>query len=166
MARNSPQSPRIVTAWCVGSAVAISLFLTSCGKLRSPEQLLNDPALWTDSRAAARAEELFRRNCSICHGEAGKGDGRYFATGLKPAPADLTLTGPDALDLDDLRKWIRVGSAGFDRSTLCPPWGYTFTDDEIADLARFVFSLRDGASPVADADATDQDTETGTGDRL
>ena len=146
---------RFVRVVLVGTALAAGLSFTSCGKLRQPEELLQDPGSSMDPRAAARAEELYRRNCSICHGESGVGDGLYFASGLEPTPADLTQQGPDALDRDNLQKWIRVGSTGFGRSVLCPTWGSTFTDEDIVGLAGYVLSLRQ--SPVASAESESGD---------
>ena len=155
MARFWSPPARFVRGILAGTALVVGLSFTSCGRLRTPEELLRDPGSSIDPRAAARAEELYQRNCSICHGETGVGNGLYFASGLEPTPADLTQQGPDALDRDNLQKWIRKGSAGFGRSVLCPSWGYTFTDEEIVGLAGYVLSLR--RSPAASSESESGD---------
>lgn len=44
-------------------------------------------------QVAARAQEVYRVNCSMCHGQAGKGDGilqAYFKAANQRLPADYT----------------------------------------------------------------------------
>ncbi len=134
--------PRIDRAAITGVLLLLTLSFTSCGRLRTPQQLLVEPGSRDNPRLVARAKELYLRNCAICHTETGQGEGRFFASDLEPKPTDLTRQGPQALDLDGLQKWIREGSDGAGRSKLCPPWGDTLTTEETAALARYVFSLR------------------------
>ena len=148
----------IVRVALAAVAVAATLSLASCNRLRSPEQLLSDPASRIDPRIAARAKELYQKNCGVCHGETGEGDGQYFASGLEPTPADLTRGGPESLDLAGVVRWIREGSAGFGRSKLCPPWGHTLTNEETTALAHFVLSLRDAKPAPADSQPGDAAT--------
>ena len=42
-----------------------------------------------DDKIIAEGETLYQRNCRMCHGEAGKGDGPATAR-IKPAPPDIT----------------------------------------------------------------------------
>ena len=44
---------------------------------------------WDDPAIAARGEQLFKQNCSTCHGMTGQGNGPA-AAGLAHKPADLT----------------------------------------------------------------------------
>ena len=155
---------RIIRVLLGTSTLAACLVLPSCGKLRPPEALLQDPGSSIDPRTAARAEELYQRNCSICHGETGVGDGLYFASDLEPTPADLTQEGPDALDRDNLQKWIREGSTGFGRSVLCPPWGNTFTDEDIVGLASYVLSLRQSPAASGESEPADEQSDEGSDD--
>ncbi len=151
--------PRIDRAVIAVVLLLLTASFTSCGS-RTPQQLLVEPGSRDDPRSVARAKELYSRNCAICHTETGQGEGRYFASDLEPKPTDLTLKGPQALDLDGLQKWIRGGSDGAGRSKLCPPWGDTLTTEDTAALARHVFSLRD-ANPEP---AEDQPGDDASGD--
>ena len=151
---------RIDRAVIAGVLLLLTVSFTSCGRLRTPQQLLVKPGSRDNPRLAARAKELYLRNCAICHTETGQGEGRYFASDLEPKPTDLTLKGPQALDLDGLQEWIREGSDGAGRSKLCPPWGDTLTTEDTAALARYVFSLRDEKPAPAD----DQPGDDASGD--
>ncbi len=143
-----------------GLLLLLTVSFTSCGKPRTPQQLLVEPGSRDNPRLAARAKQLYLRNCAICHTETGQGEGRYFASDLEPKPSDLTLQGPQALDLDGLQKWIRGGSDGAGRSKLCPPWGDTLTTEDTAALARYVFSLRDAKpAPADDQPAADASSD-------
>lgn len=57
-------------------------------------RLLELPQEFADSYDAAHAAELYRVNCSVCHGVIGRGDGTMAAMmkkeGVGPVPADLT----------------------------------------------------------------------------
>lgn len=141
--------PRIDRAVIAGVLLLLTVSFTSCGRLRTPQQLHVEPGSRDNPRLAARAKELYLRNCAICHTETGQGEGRYFASDLEPKPSDLTLQGPQALDLDGLQKWIRGGSDGAGRSKLCPAWGETFTKEDVALLAGYTLSLRQAGPPSA-----------------
>ncbi|MFO8212479.1 c-type cytochrome, partial [Pseudomonas aeruginosa] len=74
-------------------------------------QVVQTPAITPDP---ARGAPLYAQQCSICHGDAGKGDGPA-GIGLQPPPADLTARARlDQLSLYDLRTVIGLGVAGTD----------------------------------------------------
>ncbi|MFQ5689432.1 MAG: c-type cytochrome [Gemmatimonadota bacterium] len=52
-----------------------------------PASLAGDMA--SEAGLVARGARLFRRNCTVCHGQEGKGDGPAAAS-LRPPPANLT----------------------------------------------------------------------------
>ena len=114
----------------------------SCGRTRPPSELLEGSEADSPAVAVARGSALYARYCTPCHGAAGLGDGRYFATGLEPRPTDLTLLGAGELDHAKLVSWIQNGSAHFRRSALCPAWKHTLPSQDIRALASFVRSLR------------------------
>ena len=153
--------PWIDRAVIAGVLLLLTVSFTSCGRPRTPQQLLVEPGSRDNPRLVARAKELYLRNCAICHSETGQGEGRYFASDLEPKPTDLTRQGPQALDLDGLQEWIRGGSDGAGRSKLCPPWGDTMTTEDTAALARYVFSLRDAKPAPADDQPGDEATGNG-----
>ncbi len=158
---SSQMTPSVRVA-ATALAVAAILGFTSCSKLRPPEELLNGSPSQMHPQDMARAAELFGRNCAICHGETGEGDGQYFATGLEPTPSDLTRETPDSLNLADLGKWIRTGSSAFGRSPLCPAWQHTIPDKNIDDLAQFVLTLREEPQPsLEESQPGDEDPDQG-----
>ncbi len=148
--------PRIDRAVIAGVLLLVTVSFTSCGRLRTPQQLLVEPDSRDNPRLVARAKELYLRNCAICHTETGQGEGRYFASDLEPKPTDLTLKSTQIRDMDDLQRWIQEGSSGFGRSKLCPAWGQTMTAEDTAALARYVLSLRNPKPPMADDQRGDE----------
>lgn len=94
----------------------------------------------------------FSRYCAICHGAFGAGDG-FNSFNLDPKPRDLK----DVLEKEGkeiIEKTIRNGTAALGRSPQCPPWGLTFSADEIDEVVRFIgaldlarISAQSGAAP-------------------
>jgi len=89
----------------------------------------------------------FVANCSVCHGEGGKGDGPV-GKALNPPPRNFTQhqfkfdtdkdgkTGTDA----DLRNVIQRGGAAFGGSSLMAGWP-TLSDSDIANVIAYIRSL-------------------------
>lgn len=80
---------------------------------------------------------IYRHFCAHCHGEEGKGDGRFWASELSPPPADLTVQS----DKQYVIAVIRGGSVAHGRSNLCPPWDRTISSANVERLAQYVVSL-------------------------
>ncbi|MDQ5835296.1 MAG: cytochrome c [Acidobacteriota bacterium] len=94
----------------------VALFAPAC----SPRE--EKPA-----RAADPTRELFQRNCAVCHGQ--QGEGRQLGTLNVPS----LRTGRAVTDPDErLLAQIQNGGNGM------PPFKYSLTDEQIADLLRFV----------------------------
>lgn len=87
----------------------------------------------------------FQHYCAPCHGTAGRGDGRYYVTGLIPKPADLKSKGAEGggplWDDDYLFRWISQGSAAMGKSNLCPPWGRTLPERHIRGIILHLKTL-------------------------
>ena len=97
---------------------------------------------------AASAEENFKWYCVQCHGPKGAGDG--INSEVEELP-----TGPMALSKskemkkftnEQIIKTLTKGGPANTLDSLMPPWGNTFTADEIKELMLYVRSL------CADAD--------------
>ena len=94
--------------------------------------------------AVVRGGIVFRTYCVLCHGAAGKGDGRA-ARMYTPRPADLTVSPfPDAYK----EMIIRGGGVSVGRSSFMPPWGDELTDEQIRDLVAFLREMRKTGKPA------------------
>jgi len=85
---------------------------------------------------AQDAEQLYTKNCNVCHGPNGKGDGPAGKM-LKPPPADFGTVAKGASD-SDLTKIIKEGGKAVGRSTAMPAFGSKLTDEQIKDLIQLV----------------------------
>ena len=100
----------------------------------------------TSEDAVRAGEDLYLRNCILCHGPSGQGDGPQ-AKSLNPSPADLrNLRGPRA----DPSYWFfrikeggKAGALARDRSAM-PAFGDHLTDEEIWQLVAFLNALVEG----------------------
>lgn len=82
-----------------------------------------------------RGSGLYQANCSPCHGQSGDGKGprAYF---INPKPRNFLLdTSRRWLNRPNLFKIITDGSLG----TEMPSWGKVLNNQEIADIAEFMF---------------------------
>jgi mono/diheme cytochrome c family protein len=84
--------------------------------------------------ASARGRTLFETYCVLCHGAAGKGDGR--AAGLqKVRPSDLTVSARS----DDYKlQIISNGGAAMSRSEGMPPWKTVLTHEQITEVVAYL----------------------------
>ncbi len=104
------------------------------------------------------AAQIYQRQCAVCHGSAGRGDGPAAGL-LAPRPRDFTVgvykfrsTPSGSLPaLDDVVATIRRGLPG----TSMAAYGTILTPDEIQGVARFVLSLAPPTSRVGPAIALD-----------
>lgn len=84
----------------------------------------------------AAGAELYSRNCSVCHGKAGGGDGSAAAA-LNPRPTNLADTTFQASRTDaQLTEAIAVGKATM------PGFGARLGDDGVKAVVAYVRSLR------------------------
>ena len=84
---------------------------------------------------AALGRAFYMENCYVCHGKAGDGEGPR-ATFIRPKPRNFLH--PDArrtLNRPTLLKAIYNGKVG----TVMPAWGKVLSEQEIANVAEFVF---------------------------
>jgi mono/diheme cytochrome c family protein len=115
-----------------------------------PDAVLNVPEKRQREYVPAVAAELFRVNCSVCHGIQGRGDGAilpyltaddsYYAskTGQRyVAPPHLTQTRTQR-DRDTVFTIITTGVV------VMPKFGLLLTEEERWDLVRYIFDTDTG----------------------
>jgi mono/diheme cytochrome c family protein len=111
------------------------------------ENFPSPPAEILETEEAIRAgERLYEKNCSICHGAGGHGDGPQ-ARSLNPSPADLrNLTGARG----EPGYWFfRIKEGGKaeplarDRSAM-PGWGEHMSDREIWQVVAYMSAMIQG----------------------
>jgi copper transport protein len=110
----------------------------------TPGLTLTNPFL-PDAASLALGEKLFARNCAVCHGEAGRGNG--------PTAAYFNGRVPDYgsghLDIHtdgDIFYWIQNGFGG---DSPMPVFKEILADDEIWNLVNYVRRLRNEATGPA-----------------
>lgn len=84
-------------------------------------------------------QQIFSTHCYLCHGDAGKGDGR-MARLLKSKPTNLTVS---SLNNIDLNKIISLGGAAVGRSPQMPGWANQFDEQKIKSLVAYINQLRE-----------------------
>lgn len=130
----------------MGRALAIVAVAVGSFGCARDESFPTPPAeLLTSDEAIRAGEVLYRKNCEICHGPAGQGNGPQ-AKSLDPAPADLlNLSGVRA----DRGYWfvrIKDGKqAPLARPrTAMPAWGDHLGDEQIWQLVAYLNALAEG----------------------
>jgi len=99
---------------------------------------------------AGTARRLYAENCSVCHGDDGRG-ARWTLTNLKPPPRNFTL--PDtasALSRDYMIQVVTYGKA----DTAMPGFGYQLDAPEIETVVDYVRSAFMKTTPEAAAAGT------------
>jgi len=93
------------------------------------------------SSQAETASDNYKTYCFQCHGMQGNGMGADIQD-MSVQPRDHT----DAKSMGgrtdaELFKVIKEGGLAINKSALMPPWGDTFTDNEINDLVKYLRKL-------------------------
>ena len=84
------------------------------------------------------SRQLFRTNCSRCHGPEGHGDGPDVPQLNVPMPDFSRMDFQASRSDERLRGVIAKGGAAYGLSTLMPPWGHVLTDAELDAMVRLV----------------------------
>ncbi|HEY8962033.1 MAG TPA: cbb3-type cytochrome c oxidase subunit II, partial [Luteolibacter sp.] len=90
-----------------------------------------------------RGRERFARDCAVCHGTEGRGDGRLAQAMRTPprnliaGPFGLSSAKPEEEPFVPVMRVIRFGIPGTDM-----PGHETWTDQTLADVAAWVLALR------------------------
>lgn len=101
---------------------------------------------------AGKGGEFYRRNCATCHGEKGDGNGPRAAFNRPPPRNFLGDDARRTLNRPNLLRAIAIGKPG----TVMPAWSKVLTDQEMANVAEFVFQqfvAPEGVAPVVEPEA-------------
>jgi len=91
--------------------------------------------------AADRAADSYRTYCVQCHGIDGNGQG-INKRDMSVQPRDHTDAKAMSGRSDEtIFKVIKEGGPSIDKSVLMPPWGDTFSDEEIRELVAHLRKL-------------------------
>lgn len=93
--------------------------------------------------SAARAQDNFEWYCVQCHGPEGAGDGINSEVDELPVGPMALSKGKEMKKFsnDQIIKTLTHGGPANTLESLMPPWGNTFTADEIKELMLYVRSL-------------------------
>ena len=133
------RAQRLLLAIVIAAAAACSRSATQQAPARDAATTPQQPPPGYEVRLG---HDLFVHYCATCHGDAGAGDG-FNAYNLDPHPRDLSDPAYQKTKTDaDLADTIRRGGAGVGLSSLMPPWGRTLSERQVAEVVRFVRSLK------------------------
>jgi len=91
--------------------------------------------------SAETGKDNYQTYCVQCHGLEGNGKGINVAD-MSTQPRDHTDAKEMSARTDqELFKVIKEGGQSINKSVLMPPWGSTFSDEEIQDLVKYLHQL-------------------------
>lgn len=96
--------------------------------------LLRNP-IPRSAQSIARGRDLFLKDCVVCHGAEGRGDGPAAAS-MQKKPKDLARLAPPPIFPDGVIAYRIIHG-----KNLMPAYGTTLSENEIWDLLNFIRSL-------------------------
>ena len=117
-------------AAAVAALTVAAMLWLSVDRHQATPALVNPSA--GDPASVARGRPLYQQHCVACHGPEGRGDGPG-ASGLSPAPADLSLHVPLHPDADTFA-FIARGFPG----TAMQGWDTVLSEQQIWDLVNYL----------------------------
>jgi copper transport protein len=130
--RNIPEG-KWIGAGAVGLGIALFAMTTVLAPPAAAGSLTNP--IVPDEGTLAQGSAIYIKNCAVCHGPAGRGNGPLAAT-LNPRPADFVQHVNFHTD-DVLFEWISKGIAG----TSMQPWEGTLTETERWQVLDYIQAL-------------------------
>ena len=87
----------------------------------------------------AEGKLLYQKNCALCHGRTGRGDGEA-GRAMNPPPADIAASSKLPMASDGYLYWT-VAEGGVPLGTAMPPFKSTLKADEIWKILIYLRSL-------------------------
>jgi len=112
---------------CIGTGIYYADLLRSAF-LRNP--------IPRSAESIARGRQQFAKNCAVCHGAEGRGDGAA-ATALPQRPDDLSKIASPPIFPDGVVAYRIVNGVN-----MMPAFKSTLSENEIWDLLNFIRSLK------------------------
>ncbi|MCP3916013.1 MAG: c-type cytochrome [bacterium] len=99
------------------------------------------PADLREAEAMRRGKDIYLAQCAVCHGIQGEGSG-FLAEGFDVPPRDFTrgvyafrsTVDRERPKIEDIERVVRAGVPG----TTMPAWGQFLSDEQIADVSRYL----------------------------
>ena len=113
-------------------AIAIIFTLAACFPNNPVKMSMTANPLPSTPEVAAAGKTIFERNCQMCHGAEGRGDGAAApALATKPANLRLLNNKPEGLIT------MRIIGGG----SVMPAWKNILTEEEIWQLSRYIKTI-------------------------
>ena len=139
----------VVVVGCAGLSGEPNIVSTLAPQL---PQETPTPATPPESIDVALGEEVFRQNCTSCHGDSGRGDGELTLTGQVSNVPDFTNESTvDGKTVSDYFATITNGNL----DALMPPWQDVLSETERWAVAQYTYNL---ASTIPTPNATEEVT--------
>ncbi len=129
--------------WMIGAGVIIvgvgTIIAAAAVSIDAYPTTYRRPSVPYQAISIVNGKSLYRENCTVCHGDAGYGDGPA-AEDLNPKPANLTARHATDHTAGDLYWWLSYGI----KETAMPGYENSLTEEERWDLINFVRALSSG----------------------
>ncbi|MDH4028087.1 MAG: c-type cytochrome [Nitrospirota bacterium] len=118
-----------------------SIILATLSALFVAASVLSADAQPSGNPSVSGGEKLYQQYCTPCHGVKGDGNG-FNAGNLDPRPTNhsdaVLMSKKSDRELNDA---ISGGGRAVGKATLMPPWGNTFSKDQIVSIVLYLRKL-------------------------
>ena len=123
---------RLKIKWLLAAVAAVSIVLGIYYSDLLRSAFLRNP-IPRSAESIARGRELFEKDCAVCHGAEGRGDG---VAALPERPDDLSRLAPPPVFPDGVVAYRIINGVN-----MMPAFKSVLSENEIWDLLNFIRSL-------------------------